>query len=113
MDTEVMLDRKTIASDARAFAGDLDLAGPEISPLFADLSRLPPTLVQAGGRDMQSPVSDTTDGRSHGHDGEAISIPGTHRPQSRVGAMPDGRPPIEAESDNTSTRRVPGATEPP
>ena len=35
---------------ARAYAGD-DVASPEASPLFADLSGLPPTLIQVGGRE--------------------------------------------------------------
>lgn len=50
--TEVLLDPVTIAGDARAYAGDRDLVEPGVSPLFADLTQLPPTLVQVGGRDI-------------------------------------------------------------
>ncbi len=36
---------------ARAYAGGA-VAGPEASPLFADLNGLPPTLIQVGGREI-------------------------------------------------------------
>lgn len=36
---------------ASAYAGD-DTANPQASPLFADLAGLPPTLIQAGGREV-------------------------------------------------------------
>lgn len=35
----------------RAYAGDLDVGDPRVSPLFADLHGLPPTLLQVGGYD--------------------------------------------------------------
>lgn len=37
---------------ASAYAGDLELTDPRISPLFADLSGLPPLLVEAGGGEV-------------------------------------------------------------
>ena len=52
LEDEVVLDPATIAHDARAYAGGRALTDPGVSPLFADLSRLPPTLVQVGGRDV-------------------------------------------------------------
>lgn len=36
---------------AQSFLGDKDPSSPELSPLFADLSGLPPLLVHAGGRE--------------------------------------------------------------
>jgi len=37
---------------ARAYAGDLALDDPRISPLGAELGQLPPTLIQAGGDEL-------------------------------------------------------------
>ncbi|MDQ3728219.1 MAG: alpha/beta hydrolase [Actinomycetota bacterium] len=37
---------------ARAYAGDLALDDPRVSPLGAELGRLPPTLIQAGGDEL-------------------------------------------------------------
>jgi len=43
-----MLRREALAAAARNYAGGLHLDDPRISPLFADLRTLPPTLVQVG-----------------------------------------------------------------
>ena len=43
-----MLRRGWLVRGARAHAGGLHLDDPRISPLFADLHTLPPTLVQVG-----------------------------------------------------------------
>lgn len=43
-----MLRREFLESGYRAFAGPLALTDPRISPLFADLQGLPPTLIQVG-----------------------------------------------------------------
>ena len=43
-----MLRRDALASAARNHAGGLHLDDPRISPLFAELRTLPPTLVQVG-----------------------------------------------------------------
>ncbi|MEJ7875069.1 MAG: alpha/beta hydrolase [Solirubrobacterales bacterium] len=37
---------------ARAYAGDLNLGDPRVSPLNAELGQLPPTLIQAGGDEL-------------------------------------------------------------
>jgi len=34
------------------YAGDIPASSPSISPLFADLTRLPPTLIQVGSREL-------------------------------------------------------------
>ena len=50
---DAMLSRRGLAQDAARYAADMDLADPRISPLFAaDLSGLPPILVQVGGREV-------------------------------------------------------------
>lgn len=37
---------------AKLYAGSLDLAAPEISPVYADLTKLPPTLVVSGDAEL-------------------------------------------------------------
>jgi epsilon-lactone hydrolase len=48
-------------------AGGRDLADPEVSPLFADLTRPPPTLVQVGGRDILLADAERLAGRAADH----------------------------------------------
>ena len=43
---------------AKAYAGNLALSDPNVSPLFADLRGLPPTLIQVGSREIL--LSDAT-----------------------------------------------------
>ncbi|MEM7762464.1 MAG: alpha/beta hydrolase [Pseudomonadota bacterium] len=52
-----MLQRDRLLADAQHYAGD-DLRRWQASPLYGDLSDLPPMLVQVGGRDLL--VSDST-----------------------------------------------------
>lgn len=55
LDTNAMHPNPTEAELRRAadwYVGELGLAEPGVSPLFADLSGLPPMLVQAGGHDV-------------------------------------------------------------
>lgn len=66
---EVLLDPVTIADDARLYAGGRPLADPGVSPLFADLRQLPPTLVQAGGRDVLLADAERLAGPVTGHGG--------------------------------------------
>ncbi len=47
-----MLKSDWLGRAAAMYAGDLDPAGPECSPLFADLSGLPPTLIQVGSDEV-------------------------------------------------------------
>jgi acetyl esterase/lipase len=47
-----MLSRRWLASAARNHAGGLHLDDPRISPLFAELRTLPPTLVQVGTEEI-------------------------------------------------------------
>jgi epsilon-lactone hydrolase len=49
---DAILRANAIPRHALAYAGGLDLADPRISPLNADLSGLPPTLVQCGGDEL-------------------------------------------------------------
>jgi epsilon-lactone hydrolase len=49
---EVMLRHAWLAEGARAHAGDLSLTDPRVSPLYADLANLPPTLIQAAENDV-------------------------------------------------------------
>lgn len=54
-DTNAMHPNPTEADLRRSadwYVGELGLAEPMVSPLFADLSRLPPMLVQAGGHEV-------------------------------------------------------------
>lgn len=50
-DRDIMLSHAWLASAASAYAGD-DTRNPQCSPLFGDLSDLPPTLIQAGGDEI-------------------------------------------------------------
>lgn len=47
-----MLGRGWLTRAAQAYRGGLDLDDPRLSPLFADLRELPPTLVQVGGDEI-------------------------------------------------------------
>lgn len=47
-----MLTRDWLDRTARAYAGELRRSDPRISPLFADLATLPPTLVQVGSDEI-------------------------------------------------------------
>lgn len=49
---DAMLSRRGLGQDAARYAPHMDLADPRVSPLFADLSGLPPILVQVGGREV-------------------------------------------------------------
>jgi acetyl esterase/lipase len=47
-----MLRRSWLEQSSRSYAGDLHRSDPRISPLFADLSTLPPTLIQVGSDEI-------------------------------------------------------------
>ena len=47
-----MLTPEYIAAVRAAYAGAHDLRSPDLSPLFADLSHCPPTLIQAGDHEI-------------------------------------------------------------
>lgn len=47
-----MLRRAWLEGAARAHAGELRLSDPRVSPLFADLATLPPTLIQVGSDEI-------------------------------------------------------------
>jgi epsilon-lactone hydrolase len=49
---DAILRAKALPRHALAYAGGLDLADPRLSPLNADHSGLPPTLVQCGGDEL-------------------------------------------------------------
>jgi len=49
---DAILRANALPTHAKAYAGGLDLADPRISPVNADLSSLPPTLVQCGGDEL-------------------------------------------------------------
>ena len=49
---DAILRAKSIPRHAAAYAGGLDPADPRISPLYAELSGLPPTLIQCGGDEL-------------------------------------------------------------
>ena len=49
---ERVLSPAGLAIDARAYAGTTDLSSPLVSPLFADLSGLPPMLIQVGADEI-------------------------------------------------------------
>ena len=51
-DLDPMIDATTITSTASQYAGDVALDHPGISPLFADLAGLPPTLIQTGTHEV-------------------------------------------------------------
>jgi acetyl esterase/lipase len=47
-----MLDYGRLTQSAKAYAGDLPLEDPRVSPLYGDLSGLPPTWISVGDDDM-------------------------------------------------------------
>ncbi len=47
-EADPMIDGAKIAESGRVYAGDVPLDDPGVSPLFADLSGLPPLLIQTG-----------------------------------------------------------------
>jgi epsilon-lactone hydrolase len=49
---DVMMTKKRLSNAARAYEPDGDLANPEISPNFRDISGLPPVLIQMGTADL-------------------------------------------------------------
>ncbi len=49
---DVLLDQDRLKRNARMYAGDEDLKNPLISPIFANLSNLPPILIQVGTHDL-------------------------------------------------------------
>lgn len=51
-DPDYGTDPKILLGPARAYAGDTSLEHPLVSPLFADLVGLPPTLVHVGNREV-------------------------------------------------------------
>jgi len=53
-DKEVMLDQARLKRNARMYAGEETLTNPLISPIYADLSGLPPVLIQTGTYDFLS-----------------------------------------------------------
>lgn len=49
---DVMLDQKRLQRNARMYVGKMDIKHPYISPVYGDLSGLPPVLIQVGTHDM-------------------------------------------------------------
>lgn len=49
---DAMLNRELLAQGSQYYVGDYPLDHPLVSPLFADLSGLPPTLVQVGSKEI-------------------------------------------------------------
>lgn len=51
-DVELMLSKRGLALDAERYRGELPADDPLVSPLFADLKGLPPTLIQVGSDEI-------------------------------------------------------------
>ena len=51
-DVELMLSRRGLALDADRYRGAIFADDPRVSPLFADLAGLPPTLIQVGSAEI-------------------------------------------------------------
>jgi len=49
---EPILDKEYIARISEAYAGDMDMKDPLISPLFGDLRGFPPTYIQVGENEI-------------------------------------------------------------
>jgi acetyl esterase/lipase len=85
-------------TNARYYAGDHDLNNPYISPLFADLTSIPPLLIQAASRDVL--LDDATQlaerARSVGVDVTLQVWPGMmHIFQLGAGFVPEARKAVE------------------
>ena len=55
---DVLLDVERLRSSATAYAGGTDLRQPELSPVYADCSSLPPTHIEVGTGELL--LSDST-----------------------------------------------------
>ena len=49
---DAILRANDLPRHAKAYAGGLDLADPRLSPMYADLAGLPPTLIQCGDEEL-------------------------------------------------------------
>ncbi len=72
-DVDPMIQKPYLLELARAFAGGRDLADPLISPQFADLTGLPPLLIQAGSEETLLDDAVTLAGRA-GAAGVAVTL---------------------------------------
>lgn len=52
VEDDVLLDEERLARSARMYAGALALSAPELSPIFADLTALPPMHIEVGGAEL-------------------------------------------------------------
>ena len=52
LDVEPLVTKEMLASCAKHYAQEIDLASPKVSPLFADLSGLPDTLIHVGDHEV-------------------------------------------------------------
>jgi epsilon-lactone hydrolase len=63
---DVVLNRDALAEAADWYRGDLPLDDPRVSPLFADLSGLPPVLIQVATEEMLTSDSERLAERAAG-----------------------------------------------
>ncbi len=78
---------------ARAYAGDAPLDHPEVSPLYADLSRFPPMLLQVGGDEIlrDDTVRFTARAREAGVDASYGIYPGLWHVFQAFPGLPESR----------------------
>lgn len=69
-----VLDLKGIRLIGKMYAGDCEIKNPNVSPLFGDLSGLPPTVVCSGGCDLLAPDSFYLNDRIKEEDGDVNLI---------------------------------------
>ncbi len=86
-DVEIVLDHDSLAMFAALYAGDQPLTNPLISPLYADLTGLPPLLIQVGTDEilLDELAALCSKSRGGGRGGEADRV-GGHVP--RVSHVP-------------------------
>lgn len=94
---------------AQAYAGDAPLDHPEVSPLYADLSGLPPMLLQVGGDEIlrDDSVRFTARARAAGVDASYGVYPGLWHVFQAFPGLPESRDAM-AEIGGFLRRHIPG-----
>ena len=99
---DAILRANALPKHAKAYAGGLDLADPRISPLYADLADLPPTLIQCGAEELFFSESTVLASRTEvaGTPVELQVYPGMwHDFQLHAGPLPDAATAVQRMAD--------------
>ncbi len=107
---EAMLSTQALEAMAGHYLGDLDRGAPLASPLFADLSGLPPVLVHVGSTEMLLSDAERLVARINESGGEAVLEVWPKMPhvfQILAARIPEGKLAIAKLGEFTKNRLVP------